>query len=199
MEGFLLQLGGQLLPAIGIILIGLATWGIAILKQKTSSEIARSALGQVDQIVGVVVGKISQTAADALKSAAADGKLTDSQKSALKNVALVEIHSLLTHEVSAAAAKTVTDLQLYISQKIEERVLAQEKKINSVVLGQGEKLAAVMEKQHGVQLEIANLRSDMLLCYVRREDFIREIVTIKTKLDRLRDLLAAAKKKEEES
>ena len=75
----------------------------------------------------------------------------------------------------------------------------QEKKINSVVLGQGEKLAAVMEKQHGVQLEIANLRSDMLLCYVRREDFIREIVTINTKLDRLRDLLAAAKKKEDES
>ena len=127
MEVFLVQLGGQLLPVIGALLVGLATWGISILKKKTDSEIAKNALGSVDQIVGAVVGRISQTTADVLKASAADGKLTEAQKAELKKIALTQINGLLTTEVSAAAAKSVTDLDAYIRQKIEQQVLAQKK------------------------------------------------------------------------
>ncbi len=127
MEAFLIQLGAQLLPAVGIILVALATWGVAILKKKTNSEIAKNALGSVDQIIAAVVGRISQTTADVLKVSAANGKLTDAQKMELKKIAVTQINGLLTTEVAAAAAKTVTDLQAYISQKIEEQVLAQKK------------------------------------------------------------------------
>jgi hypothetical protein len=63
--------------------------------------------------------------------------------------------------------------------------------------GQEEKIAKVGEKQHQLELDVSNLKADLPLCYVRREDFIREEVTINTKLDRLRDMIATANKNEE--
>ena len=52
------------------------------------------------------------------------------------------------------------------------------------------KLARVDEitvKNHTLELQIADLRADLPLCYVRKEDFIRHEVTINAKLDRIYD------------
>jgi hypothetical protein len=45
------------------------------------------------------------------------------------------------------------------------------------------------EKLQGFEREILELKADLPLSYVRKEDFIRHEVVINTKLDRLRDLL----------
>lgn len=42
-------------------------------------------------------------------------------------------------------------------------------------------------KNHTLELQIAELRADLPLCYVRKEDFIRHEVTINAKLDRIYD------------
>lgn len=127
MEGFLIQLGIQILPAIGLVLVGLATWGIALLKKKIDNEIAKNALEEVNHIVAAVVGQISQTTAEAFKSAAPDGKLTDAQKGILKKTAMQQINGLLGKELFTGTAKIVTDFQSYLSRKIEEQVLQQKK------------------------------------------------------------------------
>ncbi len=62
--------------------------------------------------------------------------------------------------------------------------------IKEQIAGQDQKIAKIAEKQHQMDLDVANLRAELPLCYVRREDFIREEVTINTKLDRLRDIIA---------
>lgn len=48
-------------------------------------------------------------------------------------------------------------------------------------------ISEVKEKNHILELQIADLRADLPLCYVRKEDFIRNEVTINAKLDRIYD------------
>lgn len=62
-------------------------------------------------------------------------------------------------------------------------------KINEVIKSQDEKIAENVEKQHELEREVLEIKADLPACYVRREDFIRNEVTINTKLDRLRDLI----------
>jgi hypothetical protein len=120
-------LAAQFLPALGVILIGLATWGISLLKKKTGSEIANNALDQLNQIIASVVGALTQTIVDQMKASAPDGKLTDTQKANIKKMATQEINGLVTAGVATGASQIVGDLQAYISKKIEEQVLAQKK------------------------------------------------------------------------
>jgi len=51
------------------------------------------------------------------------------------------------------------------------------------------------EKIQGFERQILELKADLPLNYVRKEDFIRHEVVINTKLDRLRDLLEDLKEK----
>lgn len=61
----------------------------------------------------------------------------------------------------------------------------------------GKKLECQGEKQQGLEREVLELKASLPLGYLRREDFIRHEVTILTKLDRLRDMIAAANKAKE--
>lgn len=58
----------------------------------------------------------------------------------------------------------------------------------------GKKLEIHGERQQTLEREILEMKADLPLCYVRREDFIRHEVTILTKLDRLGVLISAANK-----
>jgi hypothetical protein len=58
-----------------------------------------------------------------------------------------------------------------------------------------EQLRKASEKIQGFERQILELKADMPLNYVRKEDFIRHEVVINTKLDRLRDLLEDLKEK----
>lgn len=127
MEAIIVLLGQQIIPIIGTALAALATWGISILKTKTSVTAAQSALDQVNQVVQTVVGGLTQTVADEMRKASSDGKLSSADAATLKSAAIERARVLLTDSVIAAAGKTIADLDGYIGQKIEEQVLSQKK------------------------------------------------------------------------
>jgi hypothetical protein len=56
-------------------------------------------------------------------------------------------------------------------------------------------LKKASEKIQGFERQILELKADLPLNYVRKEDFIRHEVVINAKLDRLRDLLEDLKEK----
>ena len=127
MEIILTGLIQQLMPVIGVALTGLVGWGIALLKKKTEADVAKNALDQVDQVVKTVVGGLAQTVANDLKAASENGKLSATDKAALKTNAINQTKLLLSDAVVTAARRTVDDLSGYISQKIETQVLALKK------------------------------------------------------------------------
>lgn len=127
MEAILVAIAPQLVPVIGALLIGLASWGIAILKKKVKIEAGKAALDQVDQIVGTVVGNLTQTTVKTLKAATKNGRLTADKKRELKDFAVKQAKYLISTAVSRAASGAVNDLTGYIKQKVEEKVLATKK------------------------------------------------------------------------
>lgn len=61
-----------------------------------------------------------------------------------------------------------------------------------------EQLRRASEKIQGFERQILELKADLPLNYVRKEDFIRHEVVINTKLDRLRDLLESLRERRKE-
>lgn len=127
MEAILAALAPQLMELIGIALAGLATWGIALLRKKTTADVAQTALDHVDRVTSTVVDGLTQTVAAELKKAAADGKLTADEIVNLKENAINQTKTLLSSSVMSAATSVVGDLNGYIATKIEAQVLAQKK------------------------------------------------------------------------
>jgi len=127
MEAILLALAPQIVPVVGALLVGLATWGIAILKKKVKLEAGKVALDQVDQIVGTVVGNLAQTTVKKMKAATKSGRLTKEKQYELRNFAISQAKELISTEVSKAASGAVDNLANYINQKVEEKVLATKK------------------------------------------------------------------------
>jgi hypothetical protein len=65
----------------------------------------------------------------------------------------------------------------------------------------GEKIADLRkasEKIQGFERQILEMKADLPLNYVRKEDFIRHEVVINTKLDRLRDLIESLRERRQE-
>ena len=76
--------------------------------------------------------------------------------------------------------------------------------VNAGMKGMAEKFEEIRkklevhgEKQQTLEREVLEMKADLPLCYVRREDFIRHEVTILTKLDRLGSLISAVGKPKE--
>jgi len=72
-------------------------------------------------------------------------------------------------------------------------VTAQFAELGKKLEAQGEKQQNFGEKQQDFERKLLEMKADIPVCYVRREDFIRHEVTILTKLDRLRDLISENK------
>ncbi len=72
------------------------------------------------------------------------------------------------------------------------------KGLGEKICAQEEKIGKIGEKQHELEREVLNIKADLPLCYVRREDFIRNEVVINAKLDKLHDLFARMQPKKEE-
>ena len=119
-----INLMAALIPPLAAVIIGLASWGLAIVRSKIKLEAGKTALDQIDRIIGTVVGDISQTAAEEMKRAAADGKLSTAEKQRLKDIAVNRTYDMISSEVLNAASKTVDDVGDYVNRRIEERVLA---------------------------------------------------------------------------
>jgi hypothetical protein len=56
----------------------------------------------------------------------------------------------------------------------------------------------VAEQNQSIERQILELKADLPLNYVRKEDFIRHEVVINTKLDRLRDLIESLRERRKE-
>ena len=131
MEQVLLNVAPQLITVGAALLIALATWGIAILKRKVNFEAGTAALDEVDRAVQAVVGNLSQTMVKEMKAAGADRVWTAQEKTHIKTLAVQNVNSLLSTETTKAANKIVTDLGAYVTQKIEEQVLANKKAVSA--------------------------------------------------------------------
>jgi len=137
MDSILVAIAPQLATVAGVILLGLATWGIALLKSKVKFDVGKTALDEVDRAIKAVVGNLNQTVVGELKAMSADGKWTEAEKAKVKRVAINEVHTLLSTEVTASAEKIMTDLAGYITREIEKQVLASKPQKPTVVLGVG--------------------------------------------------------------
>ncbi len=71
--------------------------------------------------------------------------------------------------------------------------------IGTRIKEQGEKQQIFGERQQDFERKLLEMKADIPVCYVRREDFIRHEVTILTKLDRLRDLISEVKDQRKEA
>lgn len=110
------------IPLVGVVITGLVGYGVSLLKRKINSDMAKTALDQIDQIVGTVVGQFAQTGAKALKLASADGHLSQVDKDKLKTAALQEAKYLISTELAKAAETSVEHLDSYMFNKIEDWV-----------------------------------------------------------------------------
>ncbi|HAR97931.1 MAG TPA: hypothetical protein DCS11_03355 [Syntrophus sp. (in: bacteria)] len=58
-----------------------------------------------------------------------------------------------------------------------------------------EEIRQIAAQNQGLERQLLQLKADLPLNYVRKEDFIRHEVVINTKLDRLRDLIEDLKER----
>ena len=124
MESILIAIAPELISLLGVAVVSLAGWGIALLRQKVKIEAGKKALDIIDSIISAVVGNISQTSARAFKAASKDGHLSKTEKAQLKIKAFNNAKILISKEVEKAVVRGVANLDVYIGKKIEERVLA---------------------------------------------------------------------------
>ncbi len=76
---------------------------------------------------------------------------------------------------------------------IQDNISLNNKTVDDRIAKQDEKAAKSCESQQRLEREVMEIKADLPICYVRREDFIRNELVINTKLDRLRDLIAKDK------
>lgn len=86
------------------------------------NELAKDALRTIDMIVSNVVEELDDTMKKEILKATEDGKLTDEEKTNLKNTAMELIKSEISDPVKQAASSLIGDLNNYISTLIENRV-----------------------------------------------------------------------------
>lgn len=101
-----------------------------------NNELAREALRIIESIVSNVVEELDDTVKKEILKATEDGKLTDEEKTNLKNTAMDLIKSEISDPVKEAASSIIGDLNNYISTLIENRVtqLKEEKKYGGVTI-----------------------------------------------------------------
>jgi hypothetical protein len=117
-----------LIQAVSVIIMALVGYGVSILKKRTDSEVGKQALDSIDQVIGTVVGAVSQTMAKKMRKESGTGKLTDNQKAELRMTALRSAQNILAPGIMRAAEiTTTTNILRYMGDKIEERVGAGKK------------------------------------------------------------------------
>ena len=115
-----------LLPGAGTlvsIFVSLAlVWVKNYVKTKTDSILVENALTRISNTTKTVVDSLSQTVAQSLKEAAADGKLTKEDAALLRDKAYTSVMTLLPDMIKQQAALGVADLNQLIFAKIEQAV-----------------------------------------------------------------------------
>ena len=100
-------------------LILLTKEGIALLQSKTKNESLNAVLTEMQSAVETAVNATSQTYTDALKAAAADGKLTDAEQAEALSKAVATVENSLSASVMTYFDEHNVDVTKYIKDRIE--------------------------------------------------------------------------------
>ena len=127
MEAILIK---ALAPTIATVLSTLASWALLAARKyiakKTENEAINSAMERITNTVQTVVDDLAQTMANEMKTSGS-GKLTNSQKRMLKDMAKEKVMSTLAPAVINGAGLAVNSVSDLIEKKIEQAVLRSKK------------------------------------------------------------------------
>jgi len=114
------------LPAGGILVTGLVSWGLVRLnkyiKIKVGNEIVNDAMAHISHTVNTTVKDLEQTLVPELKAALKDGKLTSVEGRKLKDIAIAKVKAQLPKDIEKAAYGAVNSLTSIIGAKVEGAV-----------------------------------------------------------------------------
>lgn len=117
-----------IIPALAIIVTGLASWGIsalvAWLNTKIKNEKVRTALKNTRDIIMAAVAETSQTFVDDIKKT---GKFTEVLKIEAYDKTLQKVKMQLTEEATKLIATTTNDIDAWLHAEIEKAVKSSKK------------------------------------------------------------------------
>lgn len=96
---------------------------ISLIQGEQERKIATAALSRVDNIAELVVKKMQQTFVTDMKEKSADGKLTDSEIREIRLNTTKELSGLMNNQLRFDLKETVGDVDLYLQNLIEAKVL----------------------------------------------------------------------------
>jgi hypothetical protein len=115
-----------IVPALGSTITALASVGIGYLvryiNRKSKSELLHHAMNTLGTVAQNTVSALMQTEVKALKAAAADGKLTDEEKSNMKRKAIETIKMAVADEALDVLKRANTNLDAYLDTLVESTV-----------------------------------------------------------------------------
>lgn len=127
MEELIEIMASQLLPAISVLLATMVSVGMAYLIKWIRLKTGSDAVADAGELVAATVNALTASTVKNLKEASADGKLTLTEASIIKNKALTQIKNQMPSAVAKAACLVVGDLDEYIKGKIEQEVIKAKK------------------------------------------------------------------------
>ena len=117
-----------IMPALAIIVTGLATWGMTALvnwlNSKTKNERVKTAVNNTLEIITAAVAETSQIFVDDLKKT---GSFSETMKAEAFKMTLNRVKSQLTDEAAQLIQTTTSDFDAWISAEIEKAVAENKK------------------------------------------------------------------------
>ena len=117
-----------IIPALAIIVTGLASWGVSVLiaylNTKIKNEKVRAAVEGARGIIVAAVAETSQTFVDDLKKT---GDFSEALKAKAYEKTLARVRSQLTSEAETLIKSTTNDFDAWISAEIEKAVAESKK------------------------------------------------------------------------
>lgn len=96
---------------------------ISLIQGEQERQIATNALSRADNIAELIVKKMQQTFVADTKKAAEDGKLTANEIMAIKDKTASELATLINPQLRYDLKATVGDVDLYLKNLVEAKVL----------------------------------------------------------------------------
>lgn len=96
---------------------------ISLIQGEQERQIATNALSRADNIAELIVKKIQQTFVADTKKAAEDGKLSADEIMAIKDKTASELATLINPQLRYDLKATVGDVDLYLKNLVEAKVL----------------------------------------------------------------------------
>ena len=96
---------------------------ISLIQGEQERKIATAALSRVDNIAELIVKKMQQTFVADTKKAAEDGKLSANEIMAIKDKTAAELATLINPQLRYDLKATVGDVDLYLKNLVEAKVL----------------------------------------------------------------------------